>query len=202
MAADILLYQSTHVPVGHDQRQHLNLARDIAEKFNHDFAPGFFPIPEAIHNNGARIMSLFYPSSKMSKSEANPNSRINLSDENDVIVRKIKKATADTQPFPTFEQWVNAPSAAINLVNIYTEITNETVESVCEKFGGKGYGTFKPALADALISLVEPIRESIVKLLDDPAHLTRILRAGRAEAAMRANQTLMQVKDKIGFLQY
>lgn len=225
MAADILAYRATHVPVGDDQKQHLNLARDIAEKFNHEYpsiiqpgdprydpnehpqAGGYFPVPEAIHSDrgAARIMSLQDGTKKMSKSDPDPASRINLSDSNDAISKKIRRATAYTLPFPasdeelvSIEPDLNAASVA-NLINIYVAVTGETREAVYERFGGQGYGVFKPALADALVALVEPIRTAMNNLLTDESYIRAILRSGADFANDEAGETVAQVKKLMGF---
>lgn len=224
MAADILAYRATHVPVGDDQKQHLNLARDIAEKFNHEYKSdiqpgdprydpnthpqkgGYFPVPDAVHGDtGARVMSLQDGTRKMSKSDPDPASRINLTDSNDVIAKKVRRATAFTLPFPTsdeeliaIEPDLNAASVN-NLINLYVALSGETREAIYDRFGGQGYGVFKPALADVVISTVEPIRTAMDNLLQYEDHLRAFLRGGAEKANAAANQTVVQVKDLMGF---
>jgi tryptophanyl-tRNA synthetase len=219
MAADILAYRATHVPVGDDQKQHLNLARDIAEKFNHDYpsAPqagdpreqgeGYFPVPIAVHSDGSssRIMSLQDGTKKMSKSDPDPRSRINLSDSNDEIAKKIRRATAYSQPFPcdmgelnAIEPELNRMSVA-NMLNIYAAVTDQDRGTVFDQFGGQGYGVFKPALAEAVIATVEPIRTAIGNLLANPDHIRQELRNGADFANDMASKTVEQVKGLMGF---
>jgi tryptophanyl-tRNA synthetase len=199
MAADILGYKATHVPVGDDQKQHLNLARDIAQKFNNDYGE-LFPIPEAVRNaGGARIMSLQDASHKMSKSDPDPLSRVSLLDSDDTINKTIRRATADTLPFPSSEEEVSKPEIN-NLIGIFTEITDLDRESVFKEFGGRGYGTFKPALADALIKIISPIRSKIEGYMDgDQTELEVIMREGAEAAQFDTQATLNQMKVLMGF---
>lgn len=200
MAADILTYGATHVPVGDDQKQHLVLARDIAAKFNRDF-DGELTIPTAVHSNAPRIMSLIDGTKKMSKSDPNANSRINLTDSADIIVKKVRKATADTQPFPEDLTGDLKPEVR-NLITIFKACTNATDEAVVREFGGKGYGTFKPALAEALVTEIEPIGKEMARLRGDPAELLKVLRGGAASASIYAEPTMAHVKERLGLLSF
>lgn len=203
MAADILAYRATHVPVGEDQMQHINLCRDIAEKLNKETKRRVFPIPEAVKSsNGMRIKSLFDGSIKMSKSDPNPNSRINLMDDENTVRRKIKKATASTELFPSFERYGNGePNASVvNLIDIYMALCRETVEAVFGRFEGKGWGVFKPALADVILAEIGPISAEMRRLLDDNLGLCSILERGAENANAIASQTVKEVRDAMGFL--
>jgi tryptophanyl-tRNA synthetase len=201
-AADILLYRATHVPVGDDQKQHLNLARDIAAKFNNDFCPEFFPLPKAmIAETGARIMSLKTGLTKMSKSDEDDSARINLSDSNDVIARKIKRATASTEPMPDTLEVLKERPPVLNLVTIYGALSDRSVDDVLAEFAGKGFGVFKPALAELAISVIEPIREETDRYLADPGHLLHKLNVGRHWAAEIAEDTMTGVRLKTGMFQ-
>lgn len=208
MAADILAYRATHVPVGDDQKQHLNLARDIAEKFNHDYKTDFFPIPEAVHAKAgaARIMSLQNGGNKMSKSDPDPFSRINMSDTNDVIAKKIRRATAHTAMFPTSDEELAGLQPELNansvsaLIELYMAVTGYSRDHVYATFGGKGYGVFKPELADAVIQTVEPIRTAMHNLLvSDPHHLDSILARGAAVANGHAAKNAKEARRLMGF---
>jgi tryptophanyl-tRNA synthetase len=185
-AADILLYRATHVPVGDDQKQHIELTRDIALKFNTDFETELFVVPEPFIGGGAaaRIMSLRDGQSKMSKSDVSEMSRIHLTDSDETIAQKIRKAKTDPEPLPADPDGLEGRPEAKNLVGIYGAVTGESVEQVLGRFAGQGFGAFKPALADALIALIAPIRERLGELRQDPAELDRIL----AEGAARANE--------------
>jgi tryptophanyl-tRNA synthetase len=186
-AADILVYKATHVPVGEDQKQHLELTRDIAGKFNHDFgAPGFFPQPEPlIQGPGARIMSLRDGSAKMSKSDPSDNSRINLTDDADAIATKIKKARTDPEPLPETLEELTARAEADNLVGIFAALVGRTKAEVLAEYAGKGFGTFKPALADLAVEKLAPVGDEMRRLLADPAEIDRILKAA-AEGLARS----------------
>jgi tryptophanyl-tRNA synthetase len=206
MAADILAYKATHVPVGDDQKQHLNLAADIAQKFNHDYGE-VFPIPQAVHAPaGARVMSLQDGTKKMSKSDPDPLSRINLSDSNDVIVKKIRRATAYTLPFPANDEELiaidpdlNCASVA-NLINLYIALTGMPRERVYDDFGGKGYGVFKPALADAAVSVIEPIRTAMNNLLIGASdQLDRFLADGAEHAHAVSSANVREARKAMGF---
>ncbi len=199
MAADILLYQATRVPVGADQKQHLELARDIAQKFNKDFGAGSLAIPSVMNSTAPRIMSLGNADKKMSKSSPDPNTRINLSDSADVIAKKIRKATADTQPFPDDLTGDLKPEVA-NLITIFKAATGASDETIVREFGGKGYGVFKPALAEALIAEIVPLGKRMAELMDDPAHLKVTLRNGRDFATPRAEGTIRMMREKMGLV--
>ncbi|MGE3141740.1 MAG: tryptophan--tRNA ligase [Hyphomonadaceae bacterium] len=201
MAADILLYKATHVPVGEDQKQHIELARDIAQKFNNDFgAPGFFPLPEPlIQGPGARIMSLRDGAKKMSKSDPSDQSRINLTDDADTIVNKIKRATTDPLPLPETQEGLKGRAEVENLVGIFAAVTGARAEDVLREWGGKGFGAFKPALAEALVERLAPIAAEMRRLANDPATLDAILTEGGARAADLAAPILQQTRDLVGF---
>jgi len=190
-AADVLLYQATHVPVGEDQKQHVELIRDIATKFNTDYQVDLFTLPEPqIGETAARIMSLRDGSAKMSKSDPSDMSRINLDDEDDSIAKKIRKAKTDAEPHPdSFDALAGRPEAA-NLVTIYAALTDRTPQSVTEEFAGKGFGAFKPALAGLLVETLAPIRKRLEAFKADPGEIDRILAAGSAKAAVMAAPTL------------
>ncbi len=200
-AADILLYKATHVPVGEDQKQHLELSRDIAQKFNNDYeAPGFFPLPEPlIQGPGARIMSLREGNKKMSKSDPSDMSRINLTDDADAIQNKIKKATTDSAPLPESVEGLKGRAEVENLVGIYAAVSERSVDDVLAEFGGKGFGVFKPALADALAAKLSPIAAEMRRLNADPAALDAILRDGAARARAIAAPIMAQVRERVGF---
>ena len=184
-AADVLLYRTTHVPVGEDQKQHLELARDIAIKFNTDYDVELFVPPEPFVPSGAaaRIMSLRDGSAKMSKSDPSDMSRINLTDSDDIISQKIRKAKTDPEPLPDDPALLDSRPEAKNLVGIYGAVTGETVEQVLGQFAGQGFGAFKPALADALVALLHPLRTRLQELRNDTAELDRLLAQGSARAA-------------------
>ena len=200
-AADILLYKATHVPVGEDQKQHLELSRDIAQKFNNDFnAQGFFPLPEPlIQGPGARIMSLRDGSKKMSKSDVSDMTRINLTDDADAIASKIKKATTDPQPLPETIEGLKGRAEVENLVGIYAAITDKTPADVLAEFGGKGFGVFKPALADVLTQKLAPIAAELARLNADPGALDAILKNGADRARAIAAPIMAEVRDVVGF---
>jgi tryptophanyl-tRNA synthetase len=190
-AADVLLYQATHVPVGEDQKQHVELMRDIALKFNADYDVDLFTVPEPhIGDTAARIMSLRDGNAKMSKSDPSDMSRINLSDDSDTIAQKIRKAKTDPEPLPdSLEALANRPEA-LNLVTIYAALTDRTPNSVLAEFAGQGFGRFKPALADLLVETIAPIRARLQDFEADPAALEGILAAGSEKAATLAAPTL------------
>ncbi|MFZ5670675.1 MAG: tryptophan--tRNA ligase [Pseudomonadota bacterium] len=200
-AADILVYRATHVPVGDDQRQHLELTRDIAAKFNHDYErPGFFPLPEAMTEGpGARVMSLRDGTAKMSKSDPSDNSRINLTDDADAIAQKIRKAKTDPEPLPETVEGLAGRPEADNLVGVYGALADMTRAQVLAEFGGKGFGAFKPALADLAVAKLAPVSEAMRRLLADPAEIDRILAAGADRARDLAEPTLAEVKATVGF---
>jgi tryptophanyl-tRNA synthetase len=199
-AADILLYQATHVPVGDDQKQHIELARDIAIKFNTDYDVELFVPPEPYIGGGAaaRVMSLRDGNAKMSKSDPSDMSRINLSDSEDVVAQKIRKAKTDAEPLPDDPALLAGRPEARNLVGVYGAITGETVEQVLGRFAGQGFGAFKPALAEALIELLRPLRARLDEFRKDPATLDRILEDGAAKAADLAAPTMVRAYDALG----
>ncbi|HEU0310127.1 MAG TPA: tryptophan--tRNA ligase, partial [Sphingomicrobium sp.] len=199
-AADVLLYQATHVPVGEDQKQHIELARDIAIKFNNDFDVELFIPPEPFIGGGtaARVMSLRDGSMKMSKSDPSEQSRIHLTDSNDVIAQKLRKAKTDPDPLPEDPAMLDQRPEARNLVGIFAAIAGETPEQVLQRFAGQGFGAFKPALADAAIALLEPLRERLVELRRDEAALDAILTAGAEKAAALAAPTLAEAYRAVG----
>ncbi|HKR24884.1 MAG TPA: tryptophan--tRNA ligase [Allosphingosinicella sp.] len=190
-AADVLLYHATHVPVGEDQKQHVELMRDIALKFNADYDVDLFTVPEPhIGETAARIMSLRDGQAKMSKTDPSDMSRINLDDDDETIAQKIRKAKTDAEPLPdSFDALAGRPEAA-NLVTIYAALTDRTPQSIVEEFAGKGFGQFKPALADLLVETIAPIRARLKDFEADPAALEAILVAGSEKAAAMAAPTL------------
>jgi tryptophanyl-tRNA synthetase len=190
-AADVLLYQATHVPVGEDQKQHVELMRDIALKFNADYDVDLFTVPEPhIGATAARIMSLRDGNAKMSKSDPSDMSRINLNDDSDAIAQKIRKAKTDAEPLPESAETLKDRPEALNLVTIYAALTDRTPQSVVEEHAGQGFGAFKPALAELLVETLAPIRAKLKDFEADPAALERILAAGSAKAAALAAPTL------------
>ena len=200
-AADVLLYQATHVPVGEDQKQHLELARDIAAKFNTDFGVDLFTLPDPIiPKETARIMSLRDGTAKMAKSDPSDQSRINLTDDDDVIAQKIRKAKTDPEPLPGEAAGLTGRPEALNLVGIYAALSGDTADAVCARFAGQGFGAFKPVLADALIAHLAPIRTRYVSLKDDRAALDAILAAGAEKAAAAAAPTLKSAYDAMGLM--
>ena len=201
-AADILVYKATHVPVGEDQKQHLELSRDIAGKFNHDFAaPDFFPLPEPlIQGPGARIMSLRDGTAKMSKSDPSDGACIFLADDADAIAKKIRKAKTDPEVLPSEPQGLKDRPEAANLVGIYAALAGKSAADVLAEFGGKGFGAFKPALADLVVAKIAPIGAELRRLEADPGHLARILRDGAERAAAVAEPVVREVKEIVGFV--
>jgi tryptophanyl-tRNA synthetase len=201
-AADILVYKATHVPVGEDQKQHIELTRDIAAKFNHDFeAPGFFPLTEGmIEGPGARVMSLRDGRVKMSKSDASDQSRINLLDDADTIAAKIRKARTDPEPLPeTVEDLAGRPEAD-NLVGIFAALAGQTKAQVLATFGGQGFGqNFKPALADLAVSRLAPVSAAMRGMLADPGQIDAILAAGAEHARELAKPVVAETKRIMGF---
>ncbi|MEZ5894238.1 MAG: tryptophan--tRNA ligase [Parvularculaceae bacterium] len=202
MAADILVYKATHVPVGDDQKQHLELTRDIAGKFNHDFKrPDFFPITEPlIKGPGARVMSLRDGAKKMSKSDPSDASCIFLLDEADAIAKKVKKAKSDADALPSELAGLEGRPEAANLVGIYAALSGKTDADVLAEFGGKGFGVFKPALADLMVEKIAPIGDEMRRLEADPAYLAGIMKAGAEKAAAIADPIVREVKEIVGFL--
>jgi tryptophanyl-tRNA synthetase len=210
MAADILAYLATHVPVGDDQKQHLELARDIAIKFNNDFAEAiaangfgdqFFPVPEPLITGAAtRVMSLRDGTKKMSKSDPSEYSRINLSDDADTIAQKIKKAKTDPEPLPHDVAGLKSRVEAANLVGIYAALADTSREAVLNDHGGAQFSAFKPALADLAVAKLTPVAGEMRRLLADPGHIDRVLADGAARARAIAEQTFAGVKDVFGFV--
>jgi len=202
MAADILLYKATHVPVGADQKQHLELSRDIAQKFNKDFnCKDFFPLPEPlIPKNISRVMSLRDGTNKMSKSEESDYSRINLKDTSDEINKKIKKAKSDSDTIPSDLDLLQKKPEALNLLTIYSELTNNSLEKVILEMGGKDYSVLKSNLAEVLISEITPVGKEIQKLLKDKSYLKKILKKGTEKANILAEENLKNIREKVGLI--
>lgn len=202
MAADILAYKATHVPVGEDQKQHLELARDIAQKFNTDYGvPGFFPLPEPVITGPAtRVMSLRDGTKKMSKSEDSDYSRINLTDDADAIAQKIRKARTDPAPLPDSEKGLARRPEAENLVNIYAALADEPRGAVIAHFAGAQFSTFKSELADLAVAKMVPIATEMRRLLADPAEIDAWLRRGAAKARAIAHPIVSEVKRIVGFV--
>ncbi len=202
MAADILLYKATHVPVGADQKQHLELSRDIAQKFNKDFkSEDFFPLPEPlIQKNISRVMSLRDGTKKMSKSEESDYSRINLKDTADEIVKKIKKAKTDSKPIPDNDKQLKDRPEALNLINIYADVSEKKVESVLNEMAGKDFSFLKSKLSDVLIEKVLPIGKSIKELMNDSEFLEKILKKGTEKANIKAEENLKKIREIVGLL--
>ena len=201
MAADILLYDTTHVPVGDDQKQHLELCRDIAQKFNSDFEiENFLQAPEPlIQKNFSRIMSLKDGLKKMSKSELSDLSRINLTDNKDTIINKIKKAKTDPMPMPITLKDLEERAEAKNLLGIYSSLTNSSLEKSVEIFAGKNFSEFKEKLSVILVDSIYPISEEIKKLLDDKSYLDNILLEGVEKANTIASKKIKRIKEIVGF---
>ena len=201
MAADILAYKATHVPVGEDQKQHLELARDIASKFNHDYGVDFFPVPEPVIEGAAtRVMSLRDGTRKMSKSDPSDASRINLTDDADTIARKLRKAVTDPEPLPETLDGLSSRAEARNLVNIYAALADTDAQSVLNEFAGQGFGTFKPRLAELAVSVLSPISSEMSRLMQDPAEIDRILARGAERADAIARPVMNEVKDIVGMV--
>ena len=202
MAADILLYKATHVPVGSDQKQHLELTRDIAQKFNNDYkSVDFFPLPEPyIEKDISRVMSLRDGTSKMSKSDKSDYSRINLIDDKDTIIKKIKKSkTADT-PVPSSIEIINSMPEVNNLFNIFSGVTNMTKNEIIIKYEGQNFSNFKNDLSDALIEKIAPIGIEIKKLMNDKEYLNQVLQEGKEKAKNKSELVLKEVYDIVGFV--
>ena len=202
-AADILLYKATEVPVGEDQKQHLELTRDIAQKFNNDFgAPGYFPLPEPlIQGPATRVMSLRDGAAKMSKSDPSDLSRINLTDDADAIANKIRKAKTDMEPLPETLEGLEGRAEAKNLVAIYAALAGTTREAVLTEFAGQGFGAFKPKLAELAVSSMANVTAEMRRLMNDPAEIDRALAAGAEKAREIAEPTIAEVKKIVGFWQ-
>jgi tryptophanyl-tRNA synthetase len=210
MAADILAYRATHVPVGEDQKQHLELARDIAQKFNNDFGKSiaahgygdaFFPQPEPLIQGPAmRVMSLRDGTKKMSKSDPSDQSRINLTDDADAIAHKIRRAKTDPDPLPHEEKELAHRPEADNLVGIYAALAEKSKAEVLGQFGGAQFSTFKPALVDLAVAKLGPINVEMKRLVADPVHIDSVLAEGAARARTIAGETMRAVKDIVGFV--
>ena len=202
MAADILLYKATHVPVGADQKQHLELSRDIAQKFNKDFkCEDFFPMPEPlIPKNISRVMGLRDGTKKMSKSEESDYSRINLKDSADEITKKIKKAKSDSESVPDNLKSLEKKPEAFNLLNIYSEISKVELEKVLKEMAGKEYSYVKSKLVEVLVSEICPVGKEINKLMNDKSHLLEILKKGSEKANIKAEENLKNIRDKVGLI--
>jgi tryptophanyl-tRNA synthetase len=210
MAADILVYRATHVPVGEDQKQHLELARDIAQKFNNDFAESiashgfgeeFFPSPEPlIQGPATRVMSLRDGTKKMSKSDPSDYSRINLTDDADAIATKVRKAKTDPEPLPSEEKGLETRPEADNLVGIYAALSETTKAAVLAEFGGAQFSTFKSALVDLSVTKLGPIGGEMKRLVADHAYIDAVLADGSERASVLARQTMNAVKDVLGFI--
>ena len=201
MAADILAYRATHVPVGEDQKQHLELTRDIAQSFNTNYDVEFFPLPEPqIFGSATRVMSLRDGSSKMSKSEASDNSRINLTDDDELIAQKIRKAKTDPDALPSEAEGLAGRPEAQNLVGIYAALADSDVETVLRDFGGRGFGDFKPALAELAVAKLSPMGQEMRRLLANPGDIDAVLDDGAARAESIAAPIIEQVNEIVGFL--
>ncbi len=201
MAADILVYHATHVPVGEDQKQHLELTRDIATKFNHDFGVDFFPITEpVIEGPATRVMSLRDGSKKMSKSDPSDQSRINMSDDADAIAQKFRKARTDPEPLPETYAGLKTRPEAKNLVDIYAALSDSSVDAVMAEVGGMQFGTFKPRLADLAVEKLAPISAEMARLTADPAQIDRILGRGAQRAQAIAGPILDKTYDIVGMV--
>ncbi len=210
MAADILIYRATHVPVGEDQKQHLELCRDIAQKFNNDFGDSirahghgdvFFPLTEpVIQGPATRVMSLRDGTKKMSKSDASDNSRINLTDDADTIAQKIRRAKTDPEPLPSEEAGLEARPEADNLVGIYAGLADVSKADVLKQFGGGQFSTFKNALSELAVSKLAPIAAEMKRLTQDPAHIDSVLADGASRAQVIATDTMNAVKDIVGLV--
>ena len=201
MAADILLYKATHVPVGEDQKQHLELTRDIAQKFNNDFGVDLFPVVEPlIFGAATRVMSLRDGASKMSKSEPSDNSRINMTDDADMIVKKIRKARTDPEPLPTTLKEFEGRAEAENLMGIYAALSDMSLDEVCAKFGGGQFSTFKKDLADLAVTVLDPIQTRMRELMDDQASIDAVLKDGAERARAMSEPILKEIHEILGFV--
>ena len=201
MAADILLYKGTHVPVGEDQEQHLELARDIAQKFNNDFGVDFFPVVEPlIFGAAARVMSLRDGSSKMSKSDPSDLSRINMTDDADAIAKKIRKAKTDPDDLPAAPDQFDGRPEAANLMGIYAALADIDIAEVCNKFGGQQFSAFKQELADLAVETLAPMQDELRRLMGDETHVDTVIADGVQRARAIAEPVLAEVHDIVGFL--
>ncbi|MES1989479.1 MAG: tryptophan--tRNA ligase [Pseudomonadota bacterium] len=203
MAADILAYRATHVPVGEDQKQHLELARDVAQKFNNDFAvPDFFPQPEPlIMGPATRVMSLRDGTKKMSKSDPSDYSRITLKDDADAIALKIRKAQTDPEPLPETVEGLEGRAGASNLVSIYAALSGQTQADVLKEFGGKQFGVFKPALAELAVAKLSPITSEMKRMMEnDQGYIDAVLTQGAERAQAIAGPVYARVREIVGFI--
>jgi len=201
MAADILLYQATHVPVGKDQKQHLELTRDIAQKFNTDFGTDLFPLVEPlIFGAATRVMSLRDGTKKMSKSDASDNSRINMTDDAGAIAAKIRKAKTDPDALPDSLAGLEGRPEAANLMGIYAALTDKSIDDVCARYGGEMFSTFKQRLADRAVSVLVPIQDEMRRLMDDTACIDAVLHDGAERARALSRPILEKIYDVVGFL--
>ena len=201
MAADIMAYRATHVPVGEDQKQHLELTRDIAQKFNNDFGVEFFPIVEPlIFGEATRVMSLRDGSKKMSKSDPSDQSRITFTDTADEISKKIRRAKTDPEELPSETESLKERPEASNLVGIFAALSNQTSADVLQEFGGRGFGDFKPALAELAIEKLAPISDEMRKLMADPGHIDAVLADGAERARAIAEPILSEVHEIVGLI--
>jgi len=201
MAADILAYKATHVPVGEDQKQHLELARDIAQKFNHDFEKEVFPLTEPlIFGAATRVMSLRDGSKKMSKSDPSDMTRINMDDDADAISQKIRKARTDPEPLPSEPKGLEGRPEAENLIGIYAALADRSPESVLSDFGGKPFSDFKTALTDLTVAAIGPISEELRRLMADPAEIAGILKTGGERARELSAPVMEEVREVVGLI--
>ena len=201
MAADILIYHATHVPVGEDQKQHLELTRDIATKFNNDFGVNFFPITEPVIEGAAtRVMSLRDGTKKMSKSDPSDMSRLNMTDNTDALAKKIKKAKTDADPLPDNLEGLNGRPEARNLVNIYAALNDTTPQQVIDEFAGQQFGNFKPKLADLVVAKLSPISSEMSRLMNEPGEIDKILMRGAHRGRELAVPILQKTYDIVGML--
>ncbi|MCE8510523.1 tryptophan--tRNA ligase [Ruegeria pomeroyi] len=201
MAADILIYHATHVPVGEDQKQHLELTRDIAIKFNHDYGVDFFPVTEPVIEGAAtRVMSLRDGSKKMSKSDPSDMSRINMTDDADAIAQKIRKAKTDPDALPSEAEGLERRPEARNLINIYAALADQSVDQVLAEVGGKQFGAFKPMLAELAVAKLSPISAEMARLMDDQAEIDRILARGAERARAITAPILKRTYEIVGMV--
>lgn len=201
MAADILVYKATHVPVGEDQKQHLELARDIAQKFNNDFGKEIFPLPEpVIRGPGTRVMSLRDGLKKMSKSDESDYSRLNMTDDHDSIALKFQKAKTDPLPLPTTEAELEGRPEASNLINIYAALTDQPIAAVLTEISGLQFSAFKNKLTEIAVSVLGPINAEMKRLMSDPAEIDRVLARGAEKANGIAQGVLKEAYEVVGFL--
>ncbi|MBL8644105.1 MAG: tryptophan--tRNA ligase [Rhodospirillaceae bacterium] len=201
MAADILVYKATHVPVGEDQKQHLELTRDIAQKFNNDYGKAVFPLPEpVIRGPGMRVMSLRDGAKKMSKSDESDYSRLNMTDDRDAIALKLQKAKTDPLPLPATEAELEGRPEAANLINIYAALTDKTIPEVLADISGLQFSAFKSRLTDIAVSVLGPINAEMQRLMNDPAEIDKVLSRGADKANAVAGEVLKEVYDTVGFL--